>query len=208
MLCELTGHFGGDVTHALSAWTSTHRDLDPERKLRIPQLLHMLANPKDNPDEEHGSPFEKSYIDFLVRVDTVTHYQTLKHRIAVSVNTESARYKELMDATCHVPDDWPAAWQDKLRLHHARCSALYREAISDLEPGLGRKRAKESARYFLPLANELTMDVSFNFRSFVHFQKLRNHDSAQREINLLAQMMLEQVREIGDFSASLDAFLL
>lgn len=208
MNCELTGHFGGDETHALSAWTSTHRELDPERRLRVPALLNMLSNPPENTDEEHGTPFEKSYLDFLIRVDTVTHYQVLKHRIGVSVNAESARYGAFKSPTCHVPDDWPADWQASLELHHQNCVYLYQEALKHLEPKLGRKRAKESARFFLPMANELTMDVSFNFRSFVHFLNLRNHDTAQKEINNLASEMLEQVRETKDFEFSLAAFRL
>ena len=206
MICELTGHYGGDLTHALSAWTRTHRDLDPERKLRVPELLAMLAKPSENSDQDHGTPFEKSYLGFLIRVDTVTHYQILKHRIGVSVNTESARYKELLGETCHIPKDWPPELQRKLQGRFDMLVRDYRAAIQELEPVLGRKRAKESARFFLPLANELTMDVSFNFRSFLHFQRLRNHDTAQREINALAATMLEQVRDLGDFEHSLAAF--
>jgi flavin-dependent thymidylate synthase len=166
----------------------------------------MLANPPENSEEEHGTPFEKSYLGFLVRVDTVTHYQILKHRVAVSVNTESARYKGFTAPSCHIPDDWPADWQEYLKHHHDQCSIMYQEALAELEPILGRKRAKESARFFLPLANELTMDVSFNFRSFVHFMRLRNHDTAQKEINDLAEVMLNQVRATGAFEHSLAAF--
>jgi flavin-dependent thymidylate synthase len=194
--CELTGHYGGDLTHALSAWTSTLRYLDPERELRIPDLLRMLAKPSENSDQDHGTPFEKSYIGFLVRVDTVTHYQILKHRIGVSANTESARYKELLGESCHVPDDWPLALQQKLEGRFKMAVKDYKAAIAELEPLLGRKRAKESARFFLPLANELTMDVSFNWRSFVAFQSLRNHESAQREINQLAKQMLQLVNDL------------
>jgi hypothetical protein len=40
---ELIGHYGGDREHALSAWTSTHRDLTPEKIDRIPKLLEFLV---------------------------------------------------------------------------------------------------------------------------------------------------------------------
>jgi hypothetical protein len=40
---ELIGWYGGDETHALSAWTSTSRDLAEEKRERIPRLLAMLA---------------------------------------------------------------------------------------------------------------------------------------------------------------------
>lgn len=201
----LEGHFGGDETHALSAWTSTHRGLDPERRLRMPQLLSMLADPKDS-DKEHGTPFEKSYIGFLVRVEYASHIHILKHRIGVSVNGESARYKELKEPTSHIPDDWPEHLQVRLKNHHRSCVVRYREALEELETHYGRKRAKESARFFLPLSTQLTLDVSFNFRSFVHFLKLRNHHTAQKEINDIASEMLRLVRNTGDFEHSLNAF--
>jgi hypothetical protein len=40
---ELIGWYGGDETHALSAWTSTSRELTAEKHGRIPALLRMLA---------------------------------------------------------------------------------------------------------------------------------------------------------------------
>ena len=39
---ELLGYYGSDESHALSAWTSTSRDLTDEKKKRIPQLLKTL----------------------------------------------------------------------------------------------------------------------------------------------------------------------
>lgn len=40
---ELIGSYGGDETHALSAWTSTKRELTEEKQSRIDKLLKMLA---------------------------------------------------------------------------------------------------------------------------------------------------------------------
>ncbi len=87
---ELLGHYGGDKTHALSAWTSTIRDYEGKEG-KVPNLLTMLA------DNRHGTPFEKSCIHFLVNVDQATHIHLLKHRIGVAINGESARYKELKE---------------------------------------------------------------------------------------------------------------
>jgi flavin-dependent thymidylate synthase len=202
---ELIGTYGGDVTHAMSAWTSTYRDLDPERRLRIPNLLYMLANPPEG-EEVHGTPFEKSDIHFLVRCEQASHIHLLKHRIGVSINGESARYKELKEPTCHAPEDWPSAWKMTMDSHFRNSVELYRECLAELEPVLGRKRAKESARFFLPMASELTLDVSFNWRSFTHFLKLRRHHTAQREINAIADEMLRLVQGTGDFKYSLQAF--
>jgi hypothetical protein len=52
---ELLGHYGGDITHGLSAWTSTFRDLTQDKLDRLPAMLKYLA------EHEHETPFEKVY---------------------------------------------------------------------------------------------------------------------------------------------------
>jgi len=199
---ELVGHYGGDETHALAAWTSTSRELTEEKRARIGGLLTMLAA------NGHGTPFERSMLHFLLRVDTATHIHLLKHRAGVGTNGESARYKELGNPTALLPSDWPALLQDRLRRQHEAAVREYKDALSELTPILGRKRAKESARFFLPYANQLTLDVSFNFRSFVHFLGLRMKPNAQKEVQEVASQMLELVRHLPGkpFEKSLAAF--
>lgn len=199
---ELIGYYGGDLTHALSAWTSTSRELTAEKVARIPSLLKFLA------DNGHETPFEKSTLHFLLTVDQATHIHFLKHRIGVSINAESARYKELKEDNFMLPQDWPIEWQHKLIHHTADGLNLYKQALEELTQTLGRKRAKETARYFRTFNTQITMDVSFNFRSFVHFLRLRRTEHAQREIHALADEMVRQVADIhgGHFEHSLAAF--
>jgi flavin-dependent thymidylate synthase len=198
---ELIGIYGGDETHALSAWTSTSRDLTDEKKARIDKLLKMLA------ENGHGTPFEKSSIHFLVTTEIASHIQIVKHRIGVSFNAESARYKELKEDKFYIPDDWSEDEQVKLIRHCEECFDRYHACLKRLvDSGMSKKRAKESARFYLPYANQLTADVMFNFRSFMHFQGLRNEEGAQKEIKDIAQQMLIQVVETNQFTLSLNAF--
>lgn len=199
---ELIGTYGGDLEHALSAWTSTSRELTDEKRARIPALLKQLA------ENRHETPFEKSSLHFLVTCDVASHIHLLKHRIGVSINGESARYKELREDRSYVPADWPLSLTMTLADHTRIGQELYHQAIQDLikHYGFSRKRAKESARYFLGYNTVITSDVMFNFRSFVHFQRLRNDEHAQLEIRAIAQRMLELVRETGKFDATLAAF--
>jgi flavin-dependent thymidylate synthase len=197
---ELVGTYGGDESHALSAWTSTSRDLPEEKRARIPAMLKSLA------ENGHETPFEKSTLHFLVTCDTASHIHILKHRIGVSVNGESARYKELKEDKYHIPDDFDEEERLALLAHCETALYQYHQVLERLTAKLGRKRAKESARYYLPYANQLQLDVSFNFRSFIHFQRLRNDSHAQREIQMIAQEMLRLVRETGEFKHSLEAF--
>jgi thymidylate synthase (FAD) len=199
---ELLGYYGSDITHAQSAWTSTSRDITDEKKARIPKLLTMLAS------EGHETPFEKSSFHFLVTVDQATHIHLLKHRIGVSINGESARYKELKEDKSYIPEDWDNRWAIALQNFTDRANHLYHECLEDLTPILGRKRAKESARFFKTFNSQIDMDVMFNFRSFVHFQRLRNSEHAQVEVRELAQQMLELVKNIegNPFKHTLEAF--
>ena len=199
---ELLGHYGDDLTHACSAWTSTSRELTDEKIGRVPKLLTMLAS------EGHHTPFEKSSLHFLVTVDQATHIHLLKHRIGVSINGESARYKELKEDKMYIPYDWSNSWHFKLKEYTEQGNKLYHEALEYFTPILGRKRAKESARFFKTFNSQITMDLMFNWRSFAHFQQLRNSEHAQVEVRQLAQDMLDQVKNIegNPFEHTINAF--
>lgn len=213
---ELLGFYGSDEVHAQSAWTSTSRELTEEKVERIPGLLNMLAK------ENHHTPFEKSSLHFLVNVDQATHIHLLKHRIGVSINGESARYKELKEDKMYLPEDWYGVetnveilnkynvydWLTLLQQKSDELNYLYHQCLKDLEPALGRKRAKESARFFKTMNSQITMDISFNWRSFVHFQGLRNSEHSQKEVRELAQKMLVLVKNIekDPFKHTINAF--
>jgi flavin-dependent thymidylate synthase len=198
---ELLGFYGNDVTHALSAWTSTSRELTEEKKERVPDLLLMLA------EHGHETPFEKSSLHFLVTSEIATHIQLLKHRIGVSINAESARYKELKEDKYYVPTDWDSSEQERFVDHMELCLQRYHETLCRLtSKGVSRKRAKESARFYLPYGNQITSDVMFNFRSFAHFLRLRYSEHAQLEVREIAREMLAQVVLTGAFNETLKAF--
>lgn len=203
---ELIGTYGGDKTHALSAWTSTGRDLTPEKEARIGGLLKMLA------ENNHGTPFEKSTLHFLVTCDVATHIHILKHRAGVAANGESARYREYITDKAYVPDDWPEHLALKLQSWNKEAFEKYHSVLEELEPIVGRKRAKESARFFLPYSTQLTLDVSFNWRSFAHFYNLRaeydeNDDPvAQKEVCDIAEQMLQLIKETHDFDLTIKAY--
>ena len=215
---ELIGYYGSDEIHACSAWTSTSRDITDEKRERIPKLLKILA------DAGHHTPFEKSSLHFLVDCDIASHIHLCKHRIGVSINGESARYKELKEDRFYIPDDWKSAkrnddinfggrdggvfWGDALIEFTRLGNKLYHQCLKDLEPVLGRKRAKESARFFKTYNSQIQVDVMFNFRSFHHFLALRNKPEAQKEIRDIAAMMLNLVKNIegNPFKYTLEAF--
>lgn len=186
---ELLGYYGNDKVIACSAWTSTSRELDEEKKQRIPKLIDQLWS------NGHETPFEKGTVHFLVNCDIASHIHLLKHRIA-SINAESARYKELKEDKFYIPEDWSETWKERLKIYTDLGNTYYHDCIKELEPLLGRKRAKESARFFKTYNSQIQADVMFNMRSFANFQKLRNSEHAQKEIKDIANAMLVLVENI------------
>jgi flavin-dependent thymidylate synthase len=158
-------------------------------------------------------------VHFLVDTEIASHIHLLKHRIS-SLNAESARYKELKEDKYYIPEDWNDIevsnwndgipmryWTDVLKDYTEMGNGLYHECIKDLEPILGRKRAKESARFFKTYNSQIQADVMFNMRSFANFIKLRNSEHAQKEIREIAQQMWDLVENIEGkpFKHTLDA---
>jgi len=205
MRCEnivkLLEFAGSDLSHARAAWASTNQEITSDKLGRVPQLLKFLA------ENEHGTPFEHSMLSFHIQGDIASHIHCLKHRTGVSINTESARYKEMRDDLYYLPEDWPSDWEDQtiesMESLHSHYHALL--VLMD-DKGYTRGRAKEISRYLLPYAHQLRWVMTFNFRSFMHFQKLRNSEHAQKEIREIAQKMLALAFGDGRFTHSLAAY--
>lgn len=192
---ELLGYYGSDDVIACSAWTSTSRDLTDEKRSRIPKLINDLWS------NGHETPFEKGVVHFLVDTEIASHIHLLKHRIS-SLNAESARYKELKEDKFYLPQDWVGigdesdTWLNRLKEYTEEGNRLYHECLAALTPILGRKRAKESARFFKTYNSQIQSDVMFNMRSFANFLKLRYSEHAQKEIRDIAEQMLIAVKNI------------
>ena len=208
---ELLGYYGSDEVIACSAWTSTSRDLTDDKRQRVGKLIDMLWS------NGHETPFEKGVVHFLVDTDIASHIHLLKHRVS-SLNAESARYKELKEDKYYLPEDWKGievsnqvwspvsveepftlngdSWLEALERYAQLGNRLYHQCIADLEPVLGRKRAKESARFFKTYNSQIQADIMFNMRSFANFIKLRNSEHAQVEIREIAQQMWDLVATI------------
>ena len=194
---------GNDERIAQAAWTSSTIELTEERKSRVAGLVHTLLK------SSHWSPFEHNLISFRIITSNSTQIQMLKHRIGVSYNVESARYRTYREDKTYIPEDLCEEWQGLLLSATESCWKLYHRLIDDHEElGLEKSRAKEIAKLFLPMSTQVEMFVTFNLRSFFHFQTLRNSRHAQKEIRDVAQKMWELVEESGQFRHAMEAYSL
>ncbi len=194
-----------------------------KRKRTIQDLLAYLAT------ENHNSPFRFSSFIFTANTDLATHVQKLKHSVILEAeNGESARYKELKEDKFYLPEDWweikvtpdvkddlnyPQEeymdWFHALELYTQLGNKLYHKSLEQLTPVIGRKRAKESARYFKTYNNQINTLNKFSFDGVLQFYHKR-HDSSyvQNEIAEMAVKMIECIKNIPNnpFKYSLAAF--
>lgn len=221
---ELIGWYGGDKAIARAAWTSTQIDVDSKTDEQIRDLIDkkLWNNESGKP---HKTPFERGIVEFNITCCQPSHIHLLKHRLA-NINGESARYKELKEDKMYLPEDWKNTrinvgsiwnpdiiveskdWYEALLKYTQLGNELYHKALEDLTPVLGRKRAKESARYFKTMNSQLTLSVMMNMSCFHNFYSLRADSAAQVEIQDIANQMLDCIKNIegNPFKHTLKAF--
>lgn len=224
-IVELIGFYGGDIAIARAAWTSTQIDVDAKTPEQIRDLIvNKLWN--NGSGKPHKTPFERGIVEFNITVEQASHIHMIKHRLA-NINGESARYKELKEDKSYLPEDFKGIklseriymdgeciaeegedWYDILENFTNAANELYHQALIDITPVLGRKRAKESSRFFKTMNSQLTLSVMMNMSCFYNFYKLRADEAAQKEINEIAVLMCEAIRNIegNPFKYTLEAF--
>lgn len=216
---ELIGFYGGDKAIARAAWTSTQADINTKTDEQIKDLIvNKLWN--NGTGKAHKTPFERGIVEFNIIVDQASHIHALKHRLA-NINGESARYRELKDDRYYIPPDWDfikisqfdsgsacETWSERLIEFTEEGNRLYHACLKDLTPILGRKRAKESARFFKTFNSQITLSIMMNMSCFYNFYTLRADSAAQLEIQKIAQQMLQLIKDIpGEpFKHTIEAF--
>lgn len=233
---ELIDYMGSDKFHGLAAWASTFAEFDIDmpdniedrvdvivnhilnngkKKRKIEDLLSFLA------ENEHTSPFRFSSFVFAATTDIATHIQKLKHKVILEAeNGESARYKELQEDKFYLPEDWRGIkptedglplldWYEILEDYTTKGNILYHQALKDLIPVLGKKRAKETARYFKTYNSQINTLNKLSFDGVVQFY-MKRHDKtyAQNEIADFSINMVKLIQNIpsNPFEYSLKAF--
>jgi flavin-dependent thymidylate synthase len=227
---NIIGWYGGDKAIARAAWTSTQIDIDLKSESEIENLIvNKLWNNESG--KHHKTPFERGIVEFNIICEQASHIHLLKHRLA-NINGESARYKELKEDKFYIPKDWKDVevnekhhnmnyinnqvnanwgkynWEQALSDYTMLGNKLYHYCLEDLTPVLGRKRAKESARYFKTMNSQITLSVMMNMSCFYNFYTLRHDKAAQKEIQYITEEMLNCIKNIegNPFEYTLKAF--
>lgn len=140
----------------------------------------------------HFSTLEHVSFTFAIEgVSRVLTHQLVRHRIA-SYSQQSQRYVKENNFESIIPPSIAAKPEAKRKfeLLLEEIQNLYNEYTSEGIPA-------EDARYVLPNAAESKIVVTMNARSLHNFFELRCCNRAQWEIRILANKMLELVKEVS-----------
>ena len=188
--------------------------------IRAAKVSTQGAQVDDSPDENYGfisfliknrhsSPFEHNSFTWRISAPIFMWREFMRHRVGVSYNEESGRYKQL-DPVFYIPSANRNLVQVGKPGHYVyepgsdsqrdltdtvlknTCMVAYSGYLGLLGAGI----AREVARMALPLNIVSTVYVTMNARSLMHFLSLRVKDEISlfpsypmREIEMTAQKM-------------------
>lgn len=202
---ELQEHMGSDRSIADAAWTSSTTLQGKEKRTDedVARVVRMLIESK------HASPIESVVLRFWIKMPIAIDRQHMTHRVA-SHNGMSGRYRTMpreflkvpqdvktilfnykmpsyilneYDELCQKANDWYELQINNFKWYKDE------EMLSDKE----YKRLREFFRGVLPQHNMTERITVMNLRSFANYQKLRNSEHAQPEIQQVAKLMLDEV---------------
>ena len=135
----------------------------------------------------HFSPFEFADATFYISgVSRSCSHQFVRHRIA-SYEQLSMRHVDASQLELIIPK---GITDDTVGMYHNNIVYNYKQMIEQGVP-------KEDARFFLPIGIETRFMVKMNFRSWLHFLRLRTHPTAQWEIHGIAVSIYECLKDIA-----------
>ena len=205
---ELQEWMGSDRQIAEAAWTSSYSLQTKESKTDedVERVVRMMAS------SGHGTPFEAVVMRFWIRMPIFTDRQHMTHRVATH-NGLSGRYRTVPTDYYEEPDDVQeilnkASTPDRelLEMYYNSCETAvthYKLGIDRLKEARSEglidaaefKRAREVWRAQIPVGRMVERVSIFNLRSFANYMRHRLSPHAQEEIQQVARLMLQQVKD-------------
>lgn len=146
----------------------------------------------------HGTPFEHSAMTFFVDAPIMVWREWHRHRIGMSYNEESGRYKQLrpkfwvpratrkmVPAEDHKPSapHYVPATEELWRIVKGEMADAYSAAWNSYTYLLSKGVAKEVSRAVLPVAVYSRCWVTCNPRSLMHYLSLRTHEPTAKFVS-------------------------
>lgn len=207
---ELLSHYGNDLMIVNVARVSYGKEVSTLEE-KDGKLINYLVKHK------HTSPFRHPQLQFRITCPIYVERQLFKHQVGLSANSISGRYVDFSDtySTIH---EWrkqsksskqgsDGVIEDQLTASKIEtsiidyCKTAYQRLI---ELGV----SKEQARTILPLNLNTSFIWTGSLLAFIHLFNLRIKPDAQQETRQVAQMMLDEVKNIegNPFELTIEAF--
>ena len=187
--------------------------------VEVARVSSSRKNKKDKPEgllrylvqHKHWSPFEHGHATFEIETSKAIGIQLIRHR-SFSFQEFSQRYQnvnnldemfepielreqcednrqsstEVINPNMIFRGDMHSA-QDLIQTHLQTTKDLYSRLLAE---GV----AREQARMILPLTTTTKIQMTGSIRSWVHFLELRDDEHAQKEIQLIAKEIKQQLK--------------
>lgn len=164
-------------------------------------------------EHDHSSPFEMVEIAVKVTAPLYVARQWQRHR-TFSYNEISFRYTKASQNSFFMPEKFrlqsstnkqgSQGYVENQDLIQGIMQASIENSFLQYETLIANGVCREQARAVLPLATNTTFICKGNLKNWLHFIKLRQHETAQEETRWFANSMIDIVAE--KFPVTFDAF--
>ena len=198
---ELLDHMGNDIAVVQAARVSFAKDADAEfDNVKDGKLINYLAK------HDHWTPFAHTALKFRVAAPVPIRTQCFKHKIGMVENEESRRYISTTPEI-FIPEFFRSKPEGSIKQGSGDVHPLsdkwlevYQEMTTDsvnaylqmLEDGV----CPEQARFILPQSAIVNWIWTGNLVSFANFYNKRTDPNAQREVQVVAELVGKEVERI------------
>ena len=164
-------------------------------------------------EHDHSSPFEMAEIVVKATAPLYIVHQWQRHR-TFSYNQISLRYTEAENESFFIPETLRIQSKtnkqgsdgavDNQNLYQLIMLGSIQSSFESYNILIANGVAKEQARAVLPTATTTTFICKGNLKNWLHFIKLRQHETAQEEIRWFADKIADMIAE--KFPVTYDAF--
>lgn len=212
MNVELLNHFGDDLMIVNTARVSYDKEAEKFRDKDAKLINYLVKN-------KHFSPFRHPQLRFRIQCPIFVERQLFKSQVGLSANSVSGRYVDFSDSYSLFQQLRKQSTDSKQGSSGNIEEPLNTELIAEFNELVNRCAdfyqkmcengvAKEQARAILPLCLNTKFIWTGSLLAFLHLFNLRIKPDAQQETREVAEMMLEEIKNIpGEpFKHTLKAF--
>ena len=198
---ELLDHMGSDIAVVQAARVSFAKDADSAFDgAKDGKLINYLAK------HDHWTPFAHTALKFRVAAPVPIRTQCFKHKIGMVENEESRRYISTTPEI-FIPEFFRSKPEGSIKqgsgdkhpcsnLLIAEYEDLVNNCVTQYESMVGLGVCPEQARFILPQGAIVNWIWTGNLVSFANFYNKRTDTNAQREVQMVAELVGKEVERI------------